>query len=90
MPKYPKKDLPLSEYVHRPRHYNQGGIETFDYVESNNFDFAQGNVIKYVSRFKFKDGIRDLHKARWYLDRLIERVENNEGAATESSPDGQP
>jgi hypothetical protein len=66
-----------SEYdpVERPRHYcHHGGIEPFDFISSNNLDFAQGNIIKYVLRFHEKGGVVDLQKARWYIDRLIEQA----------------
>lgn len=38
-------------------------------------DFCAGNAIKYIGRYKMKDGLEDLKKARWYLDRLIELIE---------------
>ena len=50
-------------------------IECADYIESHKFDFFEGNVIKYVTRYVDKNGIEDLKKARWYLDRLIKREE---------------
>ena len=61
--------------VDRPRHYcHHGGIEPFEFIQSNGLDFAQGNIIKYVLRYHEKGGIVDLQKARWYLDRLIEQA----------------
>lgn len=61
----------------RPFHYafDEGVIECIDYIESHAFDFVEGNVIKYVTRYQHKNGTEDLKKARWYLDRLIERSE---------------
>ena len=61
----------------RPSHYafDEGVIECIDYIESHAFDFVEGNVIKYVTRYQHKNGTEDLKKARWYLDRLIERSE---------------
>jgi len=61
----------------RPHHYafDEGVIECIDYIESHAFDFVEGNVIKYVTRYQHKNGTEDLKKARWYLDRLIERSE---------------
>lgn len=56
-------------------HYKQCGIEPIQYIEANNIGFHAGNVIKYVTRADSKDGIEDLKKARWYLDRLIELKE---------------
>ena len=57
--------------------YYRGGIETADYIESHDMDYFQGNVIKYVPRFRKKNGVEDLKKAEWYLQRLIKRYENN-------------
>jgi len=54
-------------------HYKQLAIEPIDYIEANGLDFFEGNVIKYVSRYKFKGGVTDLEKAQVYLARLIER-----------------
>ena len=42
--------------------------------------YLRGNVLKYVWRFKYKDNIKDLRKARWYLDKLIEKVNENVGS----------
>jgi len=42
--------------------------------------FLRGNVIKYIARYKDKDGVRDVLKARHYLERLLEHIDrNNEG-----------
>lgn len=60
-------------------HYKQCVIEPIQYIEANNIGFHAGNVIKYVTRAEKKDGIEDLKKARWYLDRLIE-LKTNERA----------
>lgn len=47
-------------------------IDVIDFVMMNNLDFMQGNIIKYIVRYKNKNGLEDLLKARQYLDRLIE------------------
>jgi hypothetical protein len=49
-------------------------VEPFDFISSNNLNFAQGNVIKYILRYNEKGGVVDLEKARWYIDRLIEQA----------------
>lgn len=72
----------LDDVVNHPKHYTQGVIETIDYMESvlTAEEFCGGckmNVLKYVSREKHKNGIEDLKKARWYLDRLISYLEKN-------------
>ena len=66
----------MSNVVH-PKHYNKG-IECWDYVASHDMDFLSGNVIKYTTRYKYKNGLEDLKKARQYLDKLIEVEENKE------------
>lgn len=56
-------------------HYKSQQIQAWDYIISNNLGFLEGNIIKYISRWKNKDGIKDLLKARHYIDKLIE-IEN--------------
>jgi hypothetical protein len=51
------------------------GIQPFDIISSWKLDFWSGNVLKYLLRFPFKNGIEDLKKARHYLDYLIENYE---------------
>lgn len=64
--------------VNHPSHYTQGKIECINAIEEavkGLFGIAAvcvANVIKYVWRYKFKNGTEDLKKARWYLDKLIE------------------
>lgn len=65
------------EAINHPPHYNQGKIEVIDVIEDWGLDFHSGNVIKYVARHKHKGkALEDLRKARFYLDRLIEGLEN--------------
>lgn len=59
-----------------PAHYRQGGIETYDFIEAKGLNYAEGNVVKYVTRWRQKGGVEDLEKARWYLDRLIQDARN--------------
>jgi hypothetical protein len=63
----------MSERVKHPNHYNRG-IEMWDYAHSHNLDFFEGNIVKYVTRWKEKNGVEDLHKAKQYLDKLIDLV----------------
>ena len=53
--------------------YDKAVVECIDYIESHKFDFLEGNIIKYVTRYEEKNGVEDLQKAKWYLERLIER-----------------
>jgi hypothetical protein len=55
-----------------PQHYARLKIEPWDYVAANNMGYFEGSVIKYVSRWREKNGIEDLKKARAFLDKLIE------------------
>lgn len=55
-----------------PDHYAQQGIEPIEYIEANNLNFSEGNVVKYVTRHRKKNGKEDLLKARWYINHLIE------------------
>lgn len=62
----------------KPKYYNKEGvISPFDYIKSNNMNFFEGNIIKYITRYKEKNGIEDLIKARTYLEELINITENN-------------
>jgi len=56
-------------------HYKSLGIEPIEYIEGSSHGFCEGNIVKYVSRWKQKNGVEDLKKARWYIDRLIENEE---------------
>lgn len=66
--------------VEHPSHYNQNSLETLDVIKgtmsSEQFEgFLVGNILKYISRYKFKNGAEDLKKARFYLDKLIDVTE---------------
>ena len=66
--------------VNSPKHYLKGKKETRDVIRDCMTDdeyhgYLKGNVLKYVSRYKFKgEPLQDLHKAEWYLKRLIMEV----------------
>ena len=60
--------------VKHPKHYTSG-IEMWDYAYSHGLDFFEGNIIKYVTRWRTKNGLEDLKKAKQYLDKLIEHNE---------------
>ena len=66
-----------SNNVHHPKHYGgkDNPYEAIKIIEAYNMDFATGNVIKYLLRYKDKNGIEDLWKAHWYLTRLIKQQE---------------
>lgn len=62
--------------VFRPKHYTQWKIEPFTFLMLNNVPFPEGNIIKYVLRWRMKNGIEDLRKAKRILDMMIEMEEN--------------
>lgn len=65
---------------HPPHYQSETGMEVIDVIEAFTSDLKgieatdTGNVIKYICRWKHKNGLQDLEKARWYLDHLIEHV----------------
>ena len=68
---------PLKDDVNRPEHYTLGKIEVFDFIKAWDLSFAEGNVVKYTVRAPYKGNrLKDLKKARWYLDKLIEEASN--------------
>lgn len=65
----------MEDKVNNPKHYNNhpSGIECIQVTEHMNFNL--GNAIKYLWRTEHKNGLEDLKKARWYVDREIKRLE---------------
>jgi len=67
------------DMVNNPSHYNQAGIEAIDAIRAatgEGFEYyLQGNILKYLWRYRYKNGVEDLKKAEWYLKVLIEEVE---------------
>lgn len=61
----------MDKKVIDPDHYKQGDIEVIDFILDQNFNYLEGNIVKYVSRYKLKNGVEDLKKAEWYLRELI-------------------
>ena len=58
-------------------HYKDKGIQPIDYIMTNRLGFCEGKVIKYVSRWRDKNGLDDLLKAKHYLEFLIEEVRDD-------------
>jgi hypothetical protein len=53
-------------------HYRQQAVQPWDYIAANGLGYFEGNIVKYVSRWRNKGGIEDLRKAAHYLQKLIE------------------
>lgn len=58
-------------------HYKDLKIQPIEYIHANGIPFAEGSVIKYVTRWRAKGGIKDLEKARHFIDLLIELESRN-------------
>ena len=75
------KDIRKSDMVNRPPHYNQEGIECIEAIKACTGDgfeyYLQGNILKYLWRYRYKNGTEDLKKASWYLNKLIETTDGN-------------
>jgi len=78
---FPKENQ--EDNVNHPPHYNKGGLEAIEYIKQqlgDGFsDYLEGNVTKYLHRYKYKNGVEDLKKAEWYLKKLIEENTFNYG-----------
>lgn len=74
---YESKDVMVS---HPPHYQSETGLEVITAIEAFTFDLkgieavATGNVLKYICRWKNKNGLQDLEKAKWYLQYLIDHV----------------
>ena len=71
--------IALKDEVNHPLHYNNGKVECIEAIDAastkEEFEgYLRGNVLKYVWRFRYKDNVKDLQKAKWYLEKLIAEV----------------
>ena len=68
-----------ADMVNSPPHYNKAGVECIEAIRAATEDgyeyYLQGNIMKYLWRYRYKNGTEDLKKAQWYLGKLIEEVE---------------
>lgn len=82
----------MIDMVNRPPHYNKGKVECIDALEAATCDLkgieaiCTANAIKYLWRWRQKNGIEDLQKAKWYINHIIEEVKGDKNAYVE---DGQ-
>ena len=81
-PMHEQKAETETDVVNHPSHYTQGGIECIDALKAATVSktgieaVCTANAIKYLWRYEEKNGIEDVKKARWYIDRLIKELEN--------------
>lgn len=78
-------NMKSNDMVNHPSHYiSETGLEVIDVIEAFTFDLKgieatdTGNIIKYICRWKDKNGLQDLKKAQWYLNHLIKHAEKLE------------
>lgn len=78
-PELPSPEKKRTDAVNHPAHYTAGQIECIDALESATAGLCgieaicTANAIKYLWRWKLKNGVQDLEKAKWYIDKLIEK-----------------
>ena len=71
----------MIDNVNNPTHYTQGEIECIDCIKAATVNkvgieaFCVGNAIKYLFRYENKNGLEDIRKAQWYINRLIQELE---------------
>lgn len=65
-------------------HYKKQSIQPVEYIHANKIGFFEGNVIKYVTRWRSKGGIKDLEKAKHYIEMLIE-LETEDEQSTDNT-----
>jgi len=63
------------DVINHPSHYTQGNIEVWDFIVDQGLDYLEGNVVKYVCRHRYKNGLEDLKKAKQYIEKLITKYE---------------
>lgn len=74
----------MNDKVNSPPHYTQGGVECIDAIKAATYGltgfegYCTGNAIKYIWRWKHKNGVEDLKKAHWYIKRLAQEVADDE------------
>lgn len=70
-------DIPANERQVGGKHYHTA-IQHWDYVHANQLDYFQGQITKYVTRWKRKNGLEDLRKAKHFLDKYIELIQEEQ------------
>lgn len=69
----------MTEAVNHPKHYGGEGnpFEAIKIIDAYEMNFIEGSILKYLLRYKKKNGLEDLKKAQWYLNFLIEKKQNS-------------
>ncbi len=64
--------MAANDVQHGGGHYKKQAIQVWDYITANGIPYLEGNVIRYISRWRDKGGLEDLFKAKHYVEKLIE------------------
>lgn len=81
----------MKDVINHPSHYTQGNVECIDAIEAATSGLSgieavcTGNALKYLWRWKNKNGLEDLKKARWYIDRLLSLKEHEKQSELKAS-----
>lgn len=81
---YKNMDENVPDMVNHPQHYTQGGIECIDALKAATVGkrgieaVCVANVIKYLWRYEEKNGVEDVRKAKWYIERLLKELEESQ------------
>ena len=59
-------------------HYKQFKIQPIEFILANNLGYIEGNIVKYICRYKFKNGVEDLKKIKHYVDLLLQDIKITE------------
>lgn len=86
----------MTDNVNHPSHYNNGSVECIDAMEAATVNksgaeaICTSNIIKYLWRYEAKNGLEDVKKAQWYLNRLIAEMEDKVAVTPEPEPEECP
>ena len=67
----------MADKVEHPDHYNKGKIEVWDFIADQDLNFFEGNIVKYITRWKTKNGMEDLLKVKEYVDKYLEVIKED-------------
>ncbi len=70
-----------------PGHYKDKPMQPWDFIVSNDLGYLEGNIVKYITRWKQKGGVEDLRKAKHYIEKLIEVALNSDIATPQQASD---
>lgn len=82
------EEIPVSSVGIAGQHYAKCKIQPIDYAMANELDACQFSVVKYVTRFRDKNGLEDLKKAKFFIDKLIELEYGKEGDSCQDEHEG--